>query len=220
MLRRIHSSLFPAEYIRVRVESRTPNIKKGIKMHYDPDAKMDIDALTEMFDNEQYSEVGAIGRRVFELLLELVLSSEHALELTDGVKYNAFRSAHEWGLDGAAAEKSIIKIARETAKAEIIRTTSIAIEVRPDTDTALWASVIAESGLDLMEKKVVLLSTANLIYDQGQNEARLPEIARPLEPKEIADALNKSVREVETVIAKAAEKIKASLSKQILTGGN
>lgn len=181
---------------------------------------MDIDALTEMFDNEQYSKIGAIGRLVYELLLELVLSSEEALELTDRVKYEAFRSAHEWGLDGSVAAEEIRKIARETAKAEIIHTTSIAIEVRPDTDTALWAEAIAESGLDLLEKKVVLLSTANLIYDQDQNEARLPEIARPLEPTEIADALNKSVGEVETVKAKAAEKIKASLSKQILTGGN
>lgn len=169
---------------------------------FDVNARLDVEALTELFDNEQYSSVGAIGRLVYELMLELVLSPSLALELTNIVKDRSFRRAHMWPLDGKEASRDILKDAREVAIEAIIKLTSVDIQIIPDSENAFWAEAIASAGLNDTEKRVTLLFT-NLIDTEA-----------------IANGLRMSNAAVEKVKNSASEKIQSFLLNKISTGGN
>ena len=173
----------------------------------DPRARLDIESLTELWDNENYSiNIGAIGPQVYELLNELLISSQLALAQTERVKTESFKFSHEWGLNGKKALEAIREIARDFAKEEIIKAKSVKIEIQPERENSLWAEVLV--NLNDQEKKIVLLSTTPLVNE-----------TKTLSVKEIAQALKTKHEIVRKTIEDAEDKIRRHLSKQILTRG-
>lgn len=170
----------------------------------DPTGRLDIESLTELWDNAGYANIKSIGPAVHELLKELLMSGD-PLTQTEEVKTRSYDYAHEWGLDGEAALRAIIDIAREVAKTEIINGW-VSVDVQPDRENALWAEAIAESELSPDEMKITLLYTTALLNETD-----------PLSVQDIAEALNTESQTVKETIAAAEDKIRRYLSRQILT---
>ena len=182
-------------------------VQYGVKTMLDPKASLDIESLTELWDSDS-TYIRAIGPQVLELLNDLLMSKQVALEKTEKVKTRSFDRAHEWCLTGREAAEEIRDIARLVAKEEIILPEAIDVEAQPDRDNFFWAEAIAKSGLSPSELTVTLLYTTPLVND-----------TEPLEIEDIAQALKTEDETVKKIRAEAEEKIQNHLFQQILRGG-
>ena len=192
--------------------------------HIDPKAKLDSEAITELFDNEQYADVdvgvGGFGQLVYDFLnREILFPSQKAIDFTEEIKDRAFEKAHQWGVDGKKAANEVRKIACEVAIEKIIAATSFDDIETQEGENALWAEALADPKLlTPQEIKITLLSTTPLIYEGDDKEAK------PLSIAQIVTAFNennKAIDEkaVETTIKDAEDKIRKHISYQILTRG-